>query len=350
MTKRARDLHDDPLSAASLGLVALGIDRARRIDVLEVLACLIDHADFTGSVVLDQELFFREEALGVNKCLDAYAILEQLDVVSRTDQGWTIADFRWHAGPVGETEASVAVLRKHLASVGVNASDKELADVAFEHAPVGAAVAVTAPVIALTRWRRAVPVAAGIAASAAAIVGISQFVPQAAVTGRNAALTAAAPTSAARSTTARAAGGSAGAGDQSGSNAAPKVTSALAATATTNATGPGIACLVPKVASTITSIEVVPLALAGNNGQTIWAAVIKGTTTLTDSESSLVLPALNVVAHVAGGDTDPVQATLAAPVLLPHQAAAFNAVIALGDAEPTSPVTATAAAMGMPTC
>lgn len=345
-------MHDDPLSAASAGLVALGIERSRRVDVLEVLGCLLDHADPSGDVVLDRELFSHEESLGVDKCLDAYALLEQLDVVSRTDNGWTITDYRFHEGPAGETEASLAVLRKHLASIGVEAPSRDLEEVAFEQLPAAAAVAVViepAPIVPIKRWRRAVPVAAGIAASAAAFVGATQLVPQAAVSGRNAALSSDAPTTIVAKNVTPSTNGVRGT-VLPNATVGSTVTSALAGTSTTQSPASPLDCLLPQVLTSVKSIDIVRLPLGGKNGETIWAAVVKGTATLTNSDTSLLLPALNVVAHLADGDTDAVQATLGAPLLVPDKASAFNAVVALGATKPTSPVTATAKAAGLQSC
>ncbi len=344
MNKRARELQEDPLSAASAGLVALGIDRARRVDTLDVLAFLLDHADASGEVVLDRNLFAREEALGVDKCLDAYVLLENLEVVLRTDRGWKIPDFALHNGPRGETAASLAVLRKHLASVGSDAEELEPAGAVGERVPVAAMV--SQPVAPIRRLRRAVPIAAGLAASAAAFAGLNQFVPQAAVTGRNASQGTDVPTSVARGV-ATTAGKAQAAVAGSTSTALGSATTTLA-TATTGASTPSVACVVPKVVAVVSSVEVVRLALGGNTG--VWAAVVKGTATLTDADKPLLLPALDVVAHVAGGDTDAVRATLATPLLQPNKAAPFNAIVALGSLKPTETVTASATAAGMPTC
>lgn len=349
MSKRARGLHDDPLSAASAGLVALGIDRARRVDVLEVLGALLDHADPTGNVVLDQTLFAREEHLGVDKCLDAYALLEQLDVVNRTDRGWTINDFRWHAGPVGETEASLAVLRKHLSSIGSDASLDDLGPVPAELAPVSEPVLaeiMSAPVVPLGRIRRAVPIAAGVAASVAVVFGATQFVPQAAVTGRNAAQSSGAPTSVVRHATQSTASPITGAVNQPGSTIAPTTAPTLGPS-TTATTPTGLNCVLPKVLTNVKSVSVVSVPLAGDAGATLWTAVINGTATLTDTDTSLVLPALEVVVHLADGDTDPVQATLTTPLLTPNKAAPFTAIVALGNVKPVSDITASATAAGL---
>src|SRR5690348_16377427 len=118
MDKRARGIHDDPLSAASAGLLALGVPRRRRNDALELLGAMIDLADENGKVTLDQKLFAVEKRLGVDESLDAYHWLETIDVVHRTGFGWTISNFDAHRDPVGVTADSMAVLRKHLVSIG----------------------------------------------------------------------------------------------------------------------------------------------------------------------------------------------------------------------------------------
>ena len=334
MSRSARHLQDDPISAASTGLIELGIDRSRRMDALEVLGCLIDHADSAGNVVLDRELVSQEETLGVDKCLEAYTLLERLDVVTRTDRGWSIANFHLHQGPVAETAASLAILRKHMVAPNV--------EIVFEAAPKKPAVA------PLHRWRRAVPVAAGIAASAAALVGATQLLPQAAVSGRNAAHSADSPTSVVRralEATTRATTEKA----QPRSTVASTATSALATTPPSNGAAP-LACLLPQVLATVDSVDVVQVPLGGKNGQTIWTAVVKGTATLTNTDKTLLLPTLNVVAHLADGDSEAVPATLTTRLLTPNQAAPFNAVVALSARKPTGPVTATAAASGIESC
>jgi hypothetical protein len=207
-------------------------------------------------------------------------------------------------------------------------------------------------VVPMKRWRRSLPMAAaGIAASVAVVAGVSQFVPQAAVTGRNAAVRAAAPTSIVQR------GGVAGVVRTTIAAAqaplSPAVSAAPTASAVASPTTVAVgapACLAPRVVTAITSVDLVPLPLSGLNGQTVWTAVVKGTATLTDSSQSLLLPGLTVVGHVLGGTTEPVSATLGSPLLLPNAATAFTAVVTLGTTKPASAVTATANATGIKTC
>jgi hypothetical protein len=193
-----------------------------------------------------------------------------------------------------------------------------------------------------------VPVAAGVAASAAAVFGITQFVPQAAVTGRNAAHSAGVPTTEVGRTIRSTIAPVTGAVASPSATAAPTTAvSSVAGPSTTAAAPTGLDCVVPKVVTSVTSVKLVQLPLAGDKGATIWAAVVNGTATLTDTQDSLLLPALDVVAHLADGDTDPVQATLTTPLLVPGKAAPFTAVVALGTAKPVQAVTATATASGL---
>ncbi len=160
---------DDPISAASTGLLALGVGPQRRMETLGLLAALLDLADEGGEVLLDGELITTEERLGIDLCLEGYEWLEQLDVLRRTWSGWVIVNFDAHGGPAGATAASIAVLHRHAN--------------AFEEAEP---VAVTP----LRRRRRLAVVAASVAAGIAVFAGAAQLVPQAAVSTRNAAVRA----------------------------------------------------------------------------------------------------------------------------------------------------------------
>lgn len=339
MHKPVRGLQDDPLSAASIGLLALGIDRSRRAEALELLGAMLDLADDHGDVLLDGALFAVEQRMGVEPCIEIYGWLETIDVVRRTGSGWTIPLFATHAGPVGDTAASIAVLRRHLDSIGSGS----------------VVIPESAPVISPHRWRRAVPLAAaGIAASIAVVTGVSQMIPQAAVSGRNAALHADLPAAAARRSAAESRQNVPGVTE--GSTTSPAAGGDIAAnvgvspTTTRAVEGVALACAAPKLISSITSVNLAHLAFAGENGESIWAAVVTGTTTLTDATAGIVSPALSVVAHVVDGDTDPVFATLDAPVLLANVPTAFTAIVALGTEEPTAPVTASVASRVVDTC
>jgi hypothetical protein len=159
---------DDPISAASSGLLALGVGPQRRLETLGLLSALLDLADERGEVLLDNSLIETENRLGIDACLEGYEWLERLDVIRRTWSGWLISNFEAHHGPAGMTWESMAVLRRHMEPVAVEE---------------------TAPVITLPTWRRRIPaVAASVAAGVAILAGATQFVPQAAVTGRNAAV------------------------------------------------------------------------------------------------------------------------------------------------------------------
>lgn len=344
MHKRARGLNDDPLSAASAGLLALGVERSRRAEALELLAAMLDLADEQGDVLLDGALFAVEQRMGVDGCLEIYSWLEVLDVVERTGDGWRICAFADHHGPTGETLASLEVLRRHLDSVG--------------HEDIAVAEPVPAGVTPIRRWRRTVPMAAaGLAASVAVVTGVAQFVPQAAVSGRNAAQRSAAPTSAPLQSTVSSivkAGGVATGGTPSTAvNPSTTVAGAPATPSTTgivsNITGT-VACAVPNVVAAVTNVELVRLALADEDGKRLWAAVVTGTATLHNQTEGLLLPALQVVAHVVDGDTAPVQATLTTPLLLPELPSPFTAIVVLGAAKPTTAVTASAVATGFKAC
>lgn len=167
---------DDPISAASSGLLALGVTSRRRMETLGLLGALLDLADERGEILLDSALMETEERLGLDLCLEGYEWLEQLGVIRRTWSGWQIPNFSSHRGPAGATETALALLRRH---VGADF------DVVIPM-PTREPTPVVAP---LKPWRRRVPVmAAGVAAGIAALAGATQFVPQAAVSTRDAAI------------------------------------------------------------------------------------------------------------------------------------------------------------------
>ena len=174
--------NEDPISAASSGLFALGVNQRRRMETLGLLSALIDLADERGEVLLDSSLMDTEERLGIDACLEGYEWLERIGVIRRTWSGWMIQNYDAHHGPVGITEASMVVLQRYLPG----ADDKPTVVITPEPAE---APVVTAPVVTLTPWRRRVPaIAASVAAGVAVLAGATQFVPQAAVSGRNAAV------------------------------------------------------------------------------------------------------------------------------------------------------------------
>lgn len=347
MHKRARGMELDPLSAASAGLFARGIRGNRRSEVLELLSSMLDLADGEGNVALDDALYAVEQRLGVNYCLEAYTWLEEMGVVTRTGNGWAIPAFGLHIGPVGNTVESMQVLQRHLAVMRTEAEATPLVLVPTPPEPDREVV------VPMKRWRRAVPMAAaGIAASVAVVAGVSQFVPQAAVSGRNASLRADAPTSVVPRAAAapRTNVPGVGVGRSTTSAVAASPSSSAAATPSTGGVVAAVACLAPRVVTAITSVDVVALPLAGDHGQTIWAAVVKGTATLSESDAAVLLPGLSVVGHVVDGDTDAVLANLTAPMLVPGKPALFSAIVALGNQKPTTAVTATATPAGLKTC
>jgi len=349
MHKQARGLGDDPLSAASAGLFALRVPRARRTSTLDLLGAMLDLADRAGHVEVDRPLYEVEQLVGMNDALESYSWLERLGVLVRTSSGWQIQNFAEHRGPIGATAASMDVLRRHLDSVG----EPEGVVVPLRAAPTAEpSVAESLAPGQIKRWRRAVPLAAaGIAASVVAVTGASQFLPQAASNTRDAALHASAPTSVVNEAASKP--GAAVSEVVKGVPAATTVVTSPAAIAGAPIAGSlieGVACLAPRVLTAVTSLELVRLPLAGDRGQSLWAAVVSGTATLTDSTTPILLPALSVIAHVIDGDTDPVLATLGAPLLLPNIAVPFTAVITLGETKPDKAVTASAAAAGLNTC
>ncbi|MEY2425907.1 MAG: hypothetical protein QOI61_1479, partial [Actinomycetota bacterium] len=105
---------DDPISAASSGLLAIGVAPRRRMETLGLLAALLDLADERGDVLLDGALMETEERLGIDLCLEGYEWLEQIGVIQRNWSGWVIPNFTAHHGPVGATVESLAVLGRHL--------------------------------------------------------------------------------------------------------------------------------------------------------------------------------------------------------------------------------------------
>ena len=307
---------------------------------------MLDLAQADGTVEIDEALMLVEQRLGVSRCLDMYGWLEYLQVIRRTETGFDIPNFEDHRGPVGITADSFAVLRRHLDSVGTEDLAPAIALVA-DAPDVEAETPVR--VIAMRRWRRTVPIAAGIAASVAALAGASQLIPQAAVTGRNVALSADAPTSV---VTAKAGDVAKSAVDTAKTSAGAVTsktltTSAPAVIAATPTTGvvAGVVCAVPQLVTAVTSVSIVQLPISLDAlGAPIWAAVVSGTVTNTTADS-VAVQGVNVIAHVVDGDSAPVAATLLSPLLLANSSAPFNAVIALGSVHPTD-VSATAEALG----
>ncbi len=177
MSTAAHD--DDPISAASSGLLAIGVAPRRRMETLGLLAALLDLADEQGEVLLDGALMATEERLGIDLCLEGYEWLEQLGVIERTWSGWVIPNSASHGGPIGATVDSLAVLGRHL----------EYRDAVAAVTAVQPPAPVEVPVSTRITWRRRVPaVAASVAAGIAVLAGASQLMPQAAVTTRNAAV------------------------------------------------------------------------------------------------------------------------------------------------------------------
>src|SRR5690242_10414927 len=105
---------EDPISAASAGLLALGVPPQRRMETLGLLSALLDLADERGEVMLDTALIETEERLGIDACLEGYEWLERLDVIRRTWSGWVIDNFAEHHGPVGMNAAALDVLARHM--------------------------------------------------------------------------------------------------------------------------------------------------------------------------------------------------------------------------------------------
>lgn len=165
---------EDPISATSAGLRALGVAPHQRFDTLGLLAVLLDLADTRGEVALDDALIAAEQRLGLDACLDGYEWLERLGVIRRTWSGWHIEHFAHHGGPAGLTEASMGVLRRHIGPP------------VARHA-AAATPDNSGPVVTLRPWRRRVPaIAASVAAGVALLAGANQLVPQAAVSQRDA--------------------------------------------------------------------------------------------------------------------------------------------------------------------
>jgi hypothetical protein len=224
---------DDPISAASSGLRALGVAPQRRVETLGLVSALIDLADERGEVLLDSDLMATEERLGIDACLEGYEWLERLDVIRRTWSGWVIQNYAAHNGPEGMTEAAMAVLQKHFTAI---AEDTSVVPIAPERE-----VAAVAPIVMLKPWRKRVPViAASVAAGVAVLAGATQFVPQAAVTGRNVAAHSTLATKAPVGTL------------------APLATAATDAATTAVSAGGGPAATLADAATTTTSTTLLP--------------------------------------------------------------------------------------------
>ena len=168
----------DPLSAASTGLVALGLNWEQRAETLALLAALIDLADNSGEVLLDSALLRVEERLGIDLCLSGYERLEQLAIVHRTWSGWVIRNFETHARPCRQDAAT-----RWTSCVATANCCARSARPSRTRVPAEAAT----PVVNIGTWRRRAAARPSPASRPAwpPSPGATQIVPQAAVTTRN---------------------------------------------------------------------------------------------------------------------------------------------------------------------
>lgn len=182
MSPARNDEQIDPLSAASAGMLAIGVKADRRAHALGLLAEMLDRADHRGLVRFDGEMMTMEERLGVRECLDSYSWLEATGVAKRTHNGWLIPSIRAHRGPVGATASSMAVVARHLE---LNAAETGVARDITSKMPVPIGASSTAAITPIgaardegdaRRVARRLPVMAGsIAAAAAAVLGFLSF-------------------------------------------------------------------------------------------------------------------------------------------------------------------------------
>ena len=339
------------MSAASAGMVALGVPAGRRAHALGVLSELLDRADAKGRVKFDDAMFAIEQRLGVDECLDAYTWLEKAGVAKRTPNGWVIRNIAAHRGPAGATAASMAVLARHLeensAECGV---ERDGSDVVAEPArsrgaaelaeitPIGAARAKPVPAVSFSR--RMPALAGSIAAAAALLVGLLSFTANDKVTdqrgdlaSRSGALPSVEPKVAQPAATIGAVAGS-----------VPSVVTGVTepgSVATTPGTPAptGLACLLPQIQVASLDFASVPSLLGGST----WTALVAGTVTNV-SQDPATLDGVKVVLDLGNGVITEGTTVLSVSELAPGATGTFSGLIAAGSAKPENPsatVTAT---------
>jgi hypothetical protein len=328
-------------------MLALGVPADQRAHTLRVLSEMLDRADLRGRVKFDGALFAVEQRLGVDECVDAYALLETTGVARRTPTGWVIPAIKSHRGPAGANAASMAVLARHLAenaaesgivrdAVHATSPSRGAAQLA-EITPIGAARSKHAPV----SLARRMPVMAGsVAAAAALLFGILSFTgrletanPQADLASRNGALPSVPAVDQPAATVAGAVG------------TVPSVVtgatqpSSVATTSGGTTASPGLACLLPDIK--VVSIDVA--AVPGLLSAPTWTALVTGTVTNTGAETA-ALDAVKIVLDAGHGLLTEATTLLSVRELAPGATGTFSGLIPAGSVEPTNPtatVTAT---------
>jgi len=323
MAPTRNDEQIDPISAASAGMLALGVKADKRAHALGLLAEMIDRADHRGLVKFDDELMTMERRLGVSKCLDSYSWLEATGVVRRTHNGWTIPAIGAHSGPVGATATSMAVLAHHLE---MNAA---------EITPIGAARAERD----FRAVARRLPVMAGsIAAAAAAILGLVSFAnkpdsPDHAndLASRSGALSTDAPSLPGTNIP--------GANDAAAPAPAPSAPSVggtiprpITGSATAVASGDTnpLECLLPDIKILAVDFTFGFDVLTGPT----WTALVAGTVTNVDTQTAS-LDALRVALDLGNGAIAEGTGLLPSGELAPGHTGTFSALVPLGAERPT---------------
>lgn len=335
----------DALSAASAGMLALGVPTDRRVHAIRLLAEMLDRADADGRVNFDDGLYAIEQRLGVDECIDAYAWFEATGVAARTRTGWLIKGIDANRLPAGANAASVAILARHIAE---NRAESNTAVSARKDAPApsaGAAqlasitpigVARPRPVAAPSLARRLPVMAGSLAAAAALVLGFVSFANRPDNTNSRGDL--ASRSQALRDAAAKPAV-TVGGVTSAVPNTAPGATAPASVVAPVAPTAPGgVACLLPDIRVLSVDVAAVPGVLTG----TEWTALVAGTVTNT-SPYPATLDGVKVLVDLGAGAVVEGTALLSATKLDPGASGTFSSLIPAGSVEPLNPVATVAA-------
>ncbi|HVE94730.1 MAG TPA: hypothetical protein VNB24_07390 [Acidimicrobiales bacterium] len=337
MSPSRNDEQIDPISAASAGMLAIGVKADKRAHALGLLAEMLDRADRRGVVRFDGEMMRMEERLGVHECLDSYSWLEATGVAKRTHVGWQIPAIRAHRGPVGVTASSMAILARHLEANAAEAGiDRDITSKMPMPVSLGANAEI-APIAAARADRdaralsRRLPVMAGsIAAAAAAVLGLISFANDSGSGDHRGDL---ASRSGSLTTDGSAAGGGSAAGLSTPT--APTVGGVTASIPSSNSPVAAASgskappCLLPDIKVLAVDFTFVPDVLTGPT----WTALVAGTITNVSSQAA-TLDGVRVLVDLGNGAVAEGAGLLPPGELAPGQTGTFSALVPLGADKP----------------
>jgi hypothetical protein len=341
------DQEMDPISAASAGMLALGVPADRRAHALGLLAEMIDRADTKGRVEFNDAVYAIEQRLGVARCLDAYEWLEGTGVVRRTPTGWVIKAIAAHRGPAAATAASMAVIARHLeenaaesgvvregalAPAAVSRGAAQLAEIT----PIAAARAKAAPSLS---FARRVPVMAGsVAAAAALLLGLLTISHKDPITDQRGDLASRSGSLPAVKTPAAPEVVVGGVNVPVPSVVTGVVETPAVATVPGAPTPGGLACLLPQISVLSIDVVMVPNLLTGST----WTALVAGTVTNV-SEHPATMDGVKILLDLGNGVVTEGSAVVSDTSLEPGISSTFSGIIAAGTARPENPSATVAA-------